>query len=248
MPAPKVPVTPPRSADVEEEPQFWDARKLKPIGIGIAALLAISVSYVGVRALTKPSVKPPPIVAQPSPAAPQPIATTSETAAPQIATATETAAPALTNSPSVPEAAQNVAPPNQVSRNCGANVNESRRHDRMSRRQIKTRLATRGHTECRAAKSSRDWQCRCRAETRCCCNNRPCPRNPASRRLPRNSRKIRQTLAVGRDRATPVPEARAPAKLVQNHLEPGAAPLDRRQLPTHLRSRPRDQQPRAPRA
>ena len=72
-------------------------------------------------------------------------------------------------------------------------------------------------------------------------NNRPRVRNPASRSLPRNSRKIRQTLAGERDPATAVPEARAPAKLVQNHLEPGTARLDRRQLPTHLRLRPRDQ-------
>ena len=113
MPTPKVPVTPPRSADVEEEPQFWDARKLKPLGIGIAAVLAISVSYVGVRAWTKPSAKPPPIVAQPSPAVPQQIPTTSETAPPQIAITTETTPPALTNSPSLPEAAENIAPPNQ---------------------------------------------------------------------------------------------------------------------------------------
>jgi serine/threonine protein kinase len=53
MPAPKVPVSPRRSADIEEEPQFWDARKLKVIGIGIAALLGISLSYVGVKLLTK---------------------------------------------------------------------------------------------------------------------------------------------------------------------------------------------------
>src|SRR5438093_13766194 len=70
---------------------------------------------------------------------------------------------------------------------------------------------------------------------------RPWPRNPVSRRLPRNSRKIRQTLADGRDRATVVREARAPAKLVQNLLAPGTAPLDRPELPTHLRLRPRDQ-------
>ncbi len=113
MPAPKVSITPRRSADVEEEPRVWDARKLKPIAIGIAAVLAISLSYVGVKALTKPSAKPPPIVAQPSPAAPQQIPTTSETAPPQIATTTETTPPALTNSPRLPEAAENVAPPNQ---------------------------------------------------------------------------------------------------------------------------------------
>ena len=124
MPAPKVPITLRRSADVEDEPQFWDARKLKPISIGIAALLAISLSYVGVKALRQ-SVKPPSVksqttnhpgamlVAQPSPAAPQQIPTTSETAPPQIAITTETTPPALTNSPSLPEAAENVAPPNQ---------------------------------------------------------------------------------------------------------------------------------------
>jgi len=113
MPAPKVPGTPRRPADVEEEPQVWDARKLKPIGIGIAALLAISVSYVGVKALTKPSVKPPTIIARQSPAGPQQIPTTSETAPPQIAKAMESAAPVLTNSPGVPEAPQNGAQPIQ---------------------------------------------------------------------------------------------------------------------------------------
>jgi hypothetical protein len=113
MPAPKVPVTARKSADVEEEPQFWDGRKLKPIGIGIAAVLAISLSYVGVKALTKPSVKPPPIVVQPSPAAEQPIAKTSETAPPQVETTTETATSALTNSATEPDVTQSVAPPNQ---------------------------------------------------------------------------------------------------------------------------------------
>jgi serine/threonine protein kinase len=113
MPAPKVPVTPPRSVDVEEEPQFWYGRKLKPIGIGIAALLAISLSYVGVKALTKSSVKPPPSVTQPSQAAAQQTATTSETA-PQIATATESAPPVLTNSATEPGVTQSVAPPNQT--------------------------------------------------------------------------------------------------------------------------------------
>jgi hypothetical protein len=92
---------------------FAHARKLKPIGIGIAALLAISLSYVGVKALTKSPVKAPPIVAQPSPAAPQQIPTTSETAVPQIAKAMETAAPALTNPANEPNAAQSAAPPNQ---------------------------------------------------------------------------------------------------------------------------------------
>ena len=54
---------------------------------------------------------------------------------------------------------------------------------------------------------------------------------------------------------TPVPEAQVPGKLLQNLLEPGAAPLDRRHglRPTHLRLRPRDQRrallpPRNPRA
>jgi hypothetical protein len=114
MPAPKVPVTQPTSADVEEEPQFWDGRKLKPIGIGIAALLAISLSYMGVKAITKPSVKQPTIVTQPSPAAAQPIAPTSETAVPQKVAVAESAAPTLTNPTNLPEAAQSVAPPNQT--------------------------------------------------------------------------------------------------------------------------------------
>src|SRR5437762_3925980 len=124
VPAPKVPITPRRSADVQEGPQVWDARKLKPIGIGIAALLAISLSYAGVKALTRPSVKSQSVksrttnhpntmlVEQPSPAAPPQVPTTNETAA-QIAKATESAAPVLTNPPNVPEAAQNVALPNQ---------------------------------------------------------------------------------------------------------------------------------------
>ena len=67
-------------------------------------------------------------------------------------------------------------------------------------------------------------------------DNRPRARNPASHRLPRNSRKIRQTLAGERDPATAVPEARVPGKLLQNLLEPGVAPpLDRRPRPTHRR-------------
>ena len=104
---------------------------------------------------------------------------------------------------------------------------------RMSRRQIKIRLAM---PVPRRNKMLLD--------------NRPRARNPASHRLPRNSRKIRQTLVGERDRATAVPEARAPGKLLQNHLEPGTAPLDRRHRlrPTHrhlpqkrLRGKPRRQ-------
>src|SRR5437773_18083 len=122
MPAPKVPSTPRRSADVQEGPQVWDARKLKPIGIGIAALLAISLSYVGVKALT--SVKSPSVksrttnhpntmlVEQPSPAAPPQVPTTNETAV-QIAKATESAAPVLTNPATEPEAAQTGTSPTQ---------------------------------------------------------------------------------------------------------------------------------------
>src|SRR5205823_3268666 len=102
MPAPEVPLIARRSADVEEEQQIWDARKLKPIGIGIAALLAISLSYMGVRAVTKPSAKSRTIVAQPSP-----------TAAPEIVKAKETAWPGLASSPSMPEAAPSGAPQNQ---------------------------------------------------------------------------------------------------------------------------------------
>jgi hypothetical protein len=122
MPAPTVPVTPRRSADVEEQAQVWDARKLKPIWIGIAALLAISVSVVGVKVLTNSRVKPLPIIAkeQPPPG-PQQKSTTSET--PQIATATESVAPPVTNSPTQvavtqkpaaePGTSQNVEPPAQ---------------------------------------------------------------------------------------------------------------------------------------
>ena len=117
MAAPEIPTTARRSADVEEEPQVWDARKLKPIGIGIAALLAISLSYVGVKALTKPQIKPPPIVAQPSPASPQPIAKTNETAGPQIAATTETVPPVLTDSATEAGATESVAPPNQSPEN-----------------------------------------------------------------------------------------------------------------------------------
>ena len=72
-------------------------------------------------------------------------------------------------------------------------------------------------------------------------HNRHCTHSQRSCRLPRNSRKIPQALAGRSDRATLVAEARVPRKLLQNHLEPGAAVLDRRQLPTHLRLRPRDQ-------
>ena len=113
MPAAQVPITPRRPEDIVEEVQFWDARKLKAIGIGIAALLVLSGSYVGVKALTTSSRKSHPVAAQSSPAPAQQVPTTSETAAPQIVTAPENAAPALTNPASVPEAAQNSAPPNQ---------------------------------------------------------------------------------------------------------------------------------------
>ena len=113
MPAAQVPITPRRPEDIVEEVQFWDARKLKAIGIGIAALLVLSGSYVGVKALTTSSRKSHPVAAQSSPAPAKQVPTTSETAAPQIVTAPENAAPALTNPVSVPEAAQNSAPPNQ---------------------------------------------------------------------------------------------------------------------------------------
>ena len=112
MPAPEVPVSPRRSADVEEEPQVWDARKLKPIGIGIAAVLAISLSYMGVKALTH--VKPRMFIAKQPSSSPQPIAATRETAAPTIVATTESAPPALTNAPSGPEAAPSGAPQNQT--------------------------------------------------------------------------------------------------------------------------------------
>jgi hypothetical protein len=114
LPAPKFPVTPERRADTEGEPQVWKARKLKPIGIGIAAVLAISLSYVGVKALTKPSVRPRTIVVQPSPVVPQQIPTTSETAGPQDVAITETAPPALTNSATEAGVTQSVASPNQT--------------------------------------------------------------------------------------------------------------------------------------
>jgi serine/threonine protein kinase len=119
MPAPTVPVTPRRSADVEEQPQVWDARKLKPIGIGIAALLAISLSYVGVKTLTKSVPKSPEVrranrpnamlVEKSSPPAKEQIATASETTPPQIATAAQPVAPPVTNSPTEPATTQNPA-------------------------------------------------------------------------------------------------------------------------------------------
>jgi hypothetical protein len=70
-------------------------------------------------------------------------------------------------------------------------------------------------------------------------DNQPRARNPGSRRLPRRNLRWRilRTLADGRDRATPVPEARALGKPRQNLLEPGAALVDHRQLPTPLRLR-----------
>ncbi|PYJ53549.1 MAG: hypothetical protein DME82_13775, partial [Verrucomicrobia bacterium] len=111
MPAPQVPATRPRSADVEEEPQVWDARKLKPIGIGIAALLAISLSFVA-RTVLWP-VKPRMVIAKQPSSSPQPIAATRETAAPTIVATTESAPPALTNPASVSEATQNGTLPNQ---------------------------------------------------------------------------------------------------------------------------------------
>ena len=61
------------------------AKTEKNIGIGVAALLAISLSYVGVRAWTTSAVKKSPIGVQSSP-----------TAVPQIVKATETVAPTLT--------------------------------------------------------------------------------------------------------------------------------------------------------
>jgi hypothetical protein len=112
MPVPEVPVSRRRSADVEEEPQVWDARKLKLIGIGIAAVLAISLSYMGVKALTQ--VKPRMVIAKQPSSSPQPIAATRETAAPTIVATTEIAPPALTNSSSGPEAAPSGAPQNQT--------------------------------------------------------------------------------------------------------------------------------------
>jgi serine/threonine protein kinase len=122
MPAPKVPVTPPRSADAEEEPQFWDTRKLKPIGIGIAALLALSVSYVGVKALTKPSVKLRTEVAQPSQSAPPATTAASESAAPKIVTGPENAPPALTNPQNGSETAPTGAPQNQATETAGLSL------------------------------------------------------------------------------------------------------------------------------
>src|SRR5207302_10545638 len=121
MPAPQVPATRPRSADVEEEPQVWDARKLKPIGIGIAALLAISLSFVA-RTVLWP-VKPRMVIAKQPSSSPQPIAATRETAAPTIVATTESPPLASTNAPTelaaapnpatAPNATQNVAVPNQ---------------------------------------------------------------------------------------------------------------------------------------
>src|SRR6266568_2292885 len=112
MPPPKVPVTRPRSADVEEEPQVWDARKLKWIGIGIAALLAISLSFVA-RTVLWP-VKPRMVIAKQPSSSPQPIAATRETAVPPQVPASVTSPPALTNSPSGPEAAPSGATQNQT--------------------------------------------------------------------------------------------------------------------------------------
>jgi hypothetical protein len=117
MPAPEIPITARRSADVEEEPQVWNARKLKPIGIGIAALLAISLSYVGVKALTKPQIKPPPIVAQPSPDSVKEVIARSETTPPQIAAAAESAPPVLTTPATEAGVTESVAPPNQSPEN-----------------------------------------------------------------------------------------------------------------------------------
>jgi serine/threonine protein kinase len=114
MPAAQVPITPRRPEDIVEEVQFWDARKLKAIGIGIAALLVLSGSYVGVKALTTSSRKSHPVAAQSSPAPAKQVPTTSETAPPQVETTTETATSALTNSATEPGVTQSVAPPNQT--------------------------------------------------------------------------------------------------------------------------------------
>jgi hypothetical protein len=52
---------------------------------------------------------------------------------------------------------------------------------------------------------------------------------------------MQRTPVASLDRATAVAEARVPGKLLQNPLEPGAAPLDRRQLRTRRLLRPQDQ-------
>ena len=99
------------------------AETKRNIVIGVAALLAIALSYVGVKALTKSSPKLRVTVAQASRPAEQQIATMGETAAPQIVTSSESVAPKATNFPTEPSitqnpaiepgATQNVAPPNQ---------------------------------------------------------------------------------------------------------------------------------------
>jgi hypothetical protein len=119
-PVPEVPIIREASPiEINEEPEPWDLRKLKPIAIGIAALLAVSLSYVGVKALTKAPVKSQTtnhpntmLVDRPLPAAVQ-VAKTSESAVPQVATARETAASAPTNPVTEPEAGANTVPPNQ---------------------------------------------------------------------------------------------------------------------------------------
>jgi hypothetical protein len=77
----------------------------KKIGIGaigLGALLAISLSYVGVKALTKPSVKSPTIIAQPLPAAEQNVAPPNQFP--------ETAELTLTNPETEPGSTQSLAP------------------------------------------------------------------------------------------------------------------------------------------
>jgi len=104
---------------------------------------------------------------------------------------------------------------------------------RMTRRQIKTRLAM-----------------PLLRRNKMLLNNRPRAPNPASRSLPLNqSRKILRMPAGRQDQAIPAGEARAPAKLLQNHLEAAALPRDprqlRRQIPRLLRRQdPRREHPR----
>jgi hypothetical protein len=108
----------------------------------------------------------------------------------------------------------------------------------MSRRQIKPRLATPTPRRVSRRKIKTRLAMPVPPRNKMLLHNRPRARNPARHRSPRKkSRKIRQTLAGGLDRATPVAEAAVPGKVVQNHLEPGIALLDRRHRPRPTRRR-----------
>ena len=102
---------------------------------------------------------------------------------------------------------------------------------RMSRRQVKPRLAI------SVPRSNKMVM-----------HNRRRAHNRSSRQfLRKQAQKMHRTPAGGRGRVALVPEARAPGKVVQDHLAPGTALRDHRQLPMHLGLRRQDPRREPPR-